>query len=149
MKNAMTATLEYLSFLSKHIKKSDTRMVLESSLIALGISSKDKAFRYLSEAVLLYHRDPSLLVVDGIYKEIAAAEENCTVQRVEITIRRAIGKAWQKRDKKTWRRFFPNCERMWPKAPTNRNFIAALADFLSLWEGCYDSFHKEVTAIED
>ena len=81
-------------------------------------------YQYLCRGLDLFARDPSQPLTKTLYPAVAAPF-GVTAQAVEHGIRDAIRDAWQRRDDAVWQRYFPGCG----KCPTNRTFLATLAEF--------------------
>ena len=96
-------------------------------LLNLNIPAKRRGFRCLEVAIELYEQDPGQSVTKVLYPEIAKRVGGNKVG-VERAIRAAVHTAWARRDERMWRMYFPvGGEGMVPR-PTNRSFIAALAE---------------------
>ena len=92
--------------------------------LRLGIHRQ--GYKCLVIAVPLYAADSSQSLSKGIYP-LVAAELGCSDwHAVERAIRLVILDGWAQRDGNVWARYFPGQEKM----PTNKQFIAALAERL-------------------
>ena len=141
-----TPQIPYVLFAAQHLRGYDVTVFLELVLHELGFSRRGYGRCYLKEAVQIYCNDYKQLLVDGIYQQVAGiVGPGCTKYQVEVVIRRAVHSAWKRRDAAVWALFFPGCEKAWTKAPSNSQFIAALATLVELWK-TYRA--KEVTSCE-
>lgn len=80
----------------------------------------------LRVAVPLFLQDPKQSMVDELYPAVAVLRNRDNWQQVERAIRTAKEYAYAHRDDTVWSTYFPDTSR----CPTNKNFIARLADFL-------------------
>lgn len=127
--------LPYILFQARFLQAQDVSVFLELMFQDLGISARGYGRYYLREAVLSYCNDPKQLLVDGIYQQVAKrAGSACSKYQVEVTVRRTIQNAWKRRNREYWMQYFPKCEHLWKKPPTNAQFIAAAAALVVLWE---------------
>ena len=100
----------------------------------IGVPANIKGYRYLREAIKLAVEDLERInnMTECIYKPIALAD-NSTPKRVRTAIMRAIEIAWDRGDLDTLQSFFGYTVSNTKGKPTNSEFIALLADKLSLW----------------
>jgi len=107
--------------------KIDPANYVTTLLLSLDISTKHNGFAYLREAVLLMAKDPAQSVTKVLYPEVARIC-GCSKENVERSIRTALDRAWEKRDREKWQQFFPSAQ----QRPTNAVFISRLAETLLL-----------------
>ena len=102
---------------------------VSNMLAALNVQVKRKGHTYLETAIELYRKDPCQSVTKVLYPTVAKI---CGGSRdsVERAIRSAIHAAWNRRDEKVWRLYFPTCREGVVPRPSNTTFIATLADLL-------------------
>ena len=100
----------------------------------IGVPANIKGYRYLREAIKLAAEDLDRInnMTECIYKPIALSD-NSTPKRVRTAIMRAIEIAWDRGDLDTLQSFFGYTVSNTKGKPTNSEFIALLADKLSLW----------------
>ena len=100
----------------------------------IGVPANIKGYRYLREAVKLAVEDIDRInnMTECIYKPIALAD-NSNPKRVRTAIMRAIEIAWDRGDLDILQSFFGYTVSNTKGKPTNGEFIALLADQLSLW----------------
>ncbi len=100
----------------------------------IGVPANIKGYRYLREAIKLAAEDLDRInnMTECIYKPIALAD-SATPKRVRTAIMRAIEIAWDRGDLDTLQSFFGYTVSNTKGKPTNSEFIALLADKLSLW----------------
>ena len=99
----------------------------------IGVPAHIKGYQYLREAIILTINDMDIInaVTKVLYPEVAK-KFNTTPSRVERAIRHAIEVAWDRGDIETLQRFFGYTVSNIKGKPTNSEFIAMIADCLSL-----------------
>ena len=106
---------------------------LASLFLTIGIPAHIKGYQYLREAIMLAIDDMDVInsVTKVLYPEVAR-KFNTTPSRVERAIRHAIEVAWDRGDLETLQKFFGYTVSNIKGKPTNSEFIAMIADCLSL-----------------
>ena len=106
---------------------------ISNLLLAMGIPAHIKGYQYLREAIKLVIETPGM--IGGITKELypaIARRFGTTSSKVERAIRHAIEVAWSRGRVDTLNKAF-GCEVAQPdEKPTNGEFIALIADKLSM-----------------
>ena len=99
----------------------------------IGVPAHIKGYQYLREAIILTIRDMDMInaVTKVLYPEVARKFET-TPSRVERAIRHAIEVAWDRGDIEVLQKFFGYTVSNIKGKPTNSEFIAMIADHLSL-----------------
>ncbi len=99
----------------------------------IGVPAHIKGYQYLREAIILTINDMDVInaVTKVLYPEVAR-KFNTTPSRVERAIRHAIEVAWDRGDVETLQKFFGYTVSGIKGKPTNSEFIAMIADCLSL-----------------
>ena len=99
----------------------------------IGVPAHIKGYQYLREAIILTINDMDIInaVTKVLYPEVAR-KFNTTPSRVERAIRHAIEVAWDRGDIETLQKFFGYTVSNIKGKPTNSEFIAMIADCLSL-----------------
>ena len=99
----------------------------------IGVPAHIKGYQYLREAIILTIQDMDMInaVTKVLYPEVAK-RFGTTPSRVERAIRHAIEVAWDRGDVETLQRFFGYTVSGIKGKPTNSEFIAMIADNLSL-----------------
>ena len=100
-----------------------------SMLHELGLGVHRLGYTHLTLAVPLYAKDMTQSLSKEIYPHIARCFGYPDWHCVERSVRTAILDAWDRRNPETWERYFPEET----KAPTNKKFIATLAERLEQW----------------
>ena len=114
-------------------KRLPTAQELRTFFIKLGAPINNKGFDYLVQATLLTLDNPAMLesITKELYPEVAK-RFGTTPSRVERAIRHAIEVAWDRGDIEVLQKFFGYTVSNIKGKPTNSEFIAMIADCLSL-----------------
>ena len=99
----------------------------------IGVPAHIKGYQYLREAIILTIGDMEIInaVTKALYPAVAKKFDT-TPSRVERAIRHAIEVAWDRGDLETLQKFFGYTVSNIKGKPTNSEFIAMIADNLSL-----------------
>ena len=99
----------------------------------IGVPAHIKGYQYLREAIILTIHDMEMInaVTKVLYPEVAK-NFGTTPSRVERAIRHAIEVAWDRGDIEVLQKFFGYTVSNIKGKPTNSEFIAMIADYLSL-----------------
>ena len=99
----------------------------------IGIPAHVKGYQYIRDAILMVVEDISLLgaVTKELYPGIAKKYDTAS-SRVERGIRHAIQLAWERGNKDSLKRIFGYSMNIENQKPTNSEFIALLADKLTM-----------------
>ena len=98
----------------------------------IGVPAHIKGYQYLREAIILTINDMEMInaVTKVLYPEVAK-KFSTTPSRVERAIRHAIEVAWDRGDIEVLQKFFGYTVSNIKGKPTNSEFIAMIADYLS------------------
>ena len=105
--------------------KTDPTVCVRNLLLSLNISTKHNGFAYLREAILLMAKDPTQSVTKVLYPEVARLC-GCHKENVERSIRTALDRAWEHRDRELWQKYFPKAQ----QRPSNAVFLSRMAEAL-------------------
>ena len=110
-----------------------TESLVTEIIHEIGIPAHIKGYQYLREAILLAIDDMDIInsVTKVLYPAVAK-KFNTTPSRVERAIRHAIEVAWDRGDIETLQKFFGYTVSNIKGKPTNSEFIAMIADRMSL-----------------
>ena len=99
----------------------------------IGVPAHIKGYQYLREAIIIAVGDMDVInaITKVLYPQVAKTFQT-TPSRVERAIRHAIEVAWDRGDLDTLQRFFGYTVSNTKGKPTNSEFIALIADKLSL-----------------
>ena len=111
----------------------DLEAVVTDIIHEIGVPAHIKGYQYLREAIILTIHDMDMInaVTKVLYPEVAK-KFGTTPSRVERAIRHAIEVAWDRGDIETLQKFFGYTVSNIKGKPTNSEFIAMIADCLSL-----------------
>lgn len=99
----------------------------------IGVPAHIKGYQYLREAIGLAVEDMDIInAVTKVLYPTVAKKFNTTSSRVERAIRHAIEVAWDRGDLETLQKFFGYTVSNAKGKPTNSEFIAMIADRISL-----------------
>ncbi len=99
----------------------------------IGVPAHIKGYQYLREAIILAVNDMDVInAVTKVLYPAVAKKYGTTPSRVERAIRHAIEVAWDRGDLETLQKFFGYTVSNIKGKPTNSEFIAMIADCLSL-----------------
>lgn len=99
----------------------------------IGVPAHIKGYQYLREAIMLTIRDMDIInAVTKVLYPAVAKRFGTTPSRVERAIRHAIEVAWDRGDLDTLQKYFGYTVNSCKGKPTNSEFIAMIADHLSL-----------------
>ena len=113
---------------SEHLETLVTSVIHE-----IGVPAHIKGYQYLREAIMITVRDMDVInaVTKILYPEVAKRYAT-TPSRVERAIRHAIEVAWDRGDLETLQKYFGYTVSNAKGKPTNSEFIAMIADRLTL-----------------
>ena len=112
------------------------RTCVSRMLRDLNFAVHRTGYRHLITAIIRYTQDDSQCLSKEIYPHVARSFGYSDWRAVEHSIRTSIHQAWRHRDPAVWNSYFPGL----PHPPTNKHFIATLAEMLKekpshFWEG--------------
>ena len=136
MENTIDLTLKRVLFFARRLQGCDPMCVIILVLIDLQVDSHRDGFSYLKHAIERFYREPGHLQKD-IYPAVAerySVEINSA--QMDTAIRKVIEDAWKRRDDRIWRYYFQPDRNGRFRKPSNAEFIAKIAIFVELWQGC-------------
>ena len=111
----------------------DLEVVVTEMIHQLGVPAHIKGYHYLRRAIIHSVNDPEMLEsVTKLMYPTVAKEYSTTPSRVERAIRHAIEVAWDRGDLETLQKYFGYTVSNVKGKPTNSEFIAMIADRLTL-----------------
>ncbi len=118
-------------------REAPDRQTLEREITAIihdiGVPAHIKGYQYLREAIGLAVEDMDVInAVTKILYPTVARKFDTTASRVERAIRHAIEVAWDRGDLETLQKYFGYTVSNTKGKPTNSEFIAMIADRISL-----------------
>ena len=135
----LPSLMEQMRFAVQGEEKEETSYspALESRVTAIihevGVPAHIKGYQYVREAIMIAVEDMDVInaVTKVLYPEVAK-RFGTTPSRVERAIRHAIEVAWDRGDLETLQKYFGYTVNSAKGKPTNSEFIAMIADRLSL-----------------
>ena len=111
----------------------DLEAMVTDIIHEIGVPAHIKGYQYLREAIILTINDMEIInaVTKVLYPEVAR-KFGTTPSRVERAIRHAIEVAWDRGDIEVLQKFFGYTVSNIKGKPTNSEFIAMIADSLTL-----------------
>ena len=111
----------------------DLEALVTDIIHEIGVPAHIKGYQYLREAIILTINDMEMInaVTKVLYPEVAR-KFNTTPSRVERAIRHAIEVAWDRGDIEVLQKYFGYTVSNIKGKPTNSEFIAMIADSLTL-----------------
>ncbi len=115
------------------LQESDIESMVTAVIHEIGVPAHIKGYQYLREAIKIAVKDMDVInaITKVLYPQVAKTFDT-TPSRVERAIRHAIEVAWDRGDLETLQRFFGYTVSNTKGKPTNSEFIALIADKLSL-----------------
>ena len=135
--SAMRERVRQLTGLGAAVPEMPQRQNLEGQVTSIihevGVPAHIKGYQYLREAIILAVNDMDVInaVTKVLYPEVAK-RFGTTSSRVERAIRHAIEVAWDRGDLETLQKYFGYTVSNAKGKPTNSEFIAMIADRLTL-----------------
>ncbi len=114
-------------------QEADLEAVVTDIIHEIGVPAHIKGYQYLREAIILTIKDMDVInaVTKVLYPEVAKRFAT-TPSRVERAIRHAIEVAWDRGDIEVLQKYFGYTVSNIKGKPTNSEFIAMIADSLTL-----------------
>jgi two-component system response regulator (stage 0 sporulation protein A) len=111
--------------------RKDARDTVTRLLISLGMSSKQRGYACIREAVLYLLEDRQQSMTKELYPAVA---DRCSgnANQVEKAIRDTIYKAWKLQDREIWPLYFRPCADGTIPKPSNAEFLTRLAEAVLL-----------------
>ena len=119
--------------LSAKSSQTNIETLVTNIIHEIGVPAHIKGYQYLREAIIIAVNDMDVInaITKVLYPQVAKTFQT-TPSRVERAIRHAIEVAWDRGDLDTLQRFFGYTVSNTKGKPTNSEFIALIADKLSL-----------------
>ena len=118
---------------SRAVSAPDLESMVTDVIHEIGVPAHIKGYQYLREAIILTINDMEMInaVTKVLYPEVARKFDT-TPSRVERAIRHAIEVAWDRGDIEILQKYFGYTVSNIKGKPTNSEFIAMIADNLTL-----------------
>ena len=133
----MYAARKHAKCLARDMNRCGKRYIVHIALKELGVPSGQDGFTLAKTTILMLCENRFCKLKNGAYLAAGAlADPPMDNDQVYQAINRVIRNAWETRNEKVWRCYFPECAPGFEECPSNRDFLFAVADFVELWQGC-------------
>lgn len=130
--NALRVRLMDMVFHPEEVtSKPDLQAQTATHLHILGMPAHLDGYRLLIIGIPIFCKDPHQKITKELYPSIASII-NKDGRSVEHSIRHAIETIWKKRDETVWAKYFPPDAHGKSLCPTNKVFLARMAQILQL-----------------
>ena len=114
------------------VPKEDLTAQTAILLHSLSFGPHLDGYQQLCAGIPLYAKNPGIRLSKELYPQIAEEFHLPDARTVEHSIRKAIAAAWVRMNPVVWTKFFPSDPDGNIPCPTNKQFIARLAEFIEL-----------------
>ena len=136
MDSTMRPALKHAKCLAREMNKCNRRYIIHIALKELGMPSSQDGFPLAKSTIQILCENPFCRLRDGAYTAAGIlSDPPMDNEQVDQAIRRAIKAAWNNRNEKMWKYYFPESSSGKMTCPSNRDFLTAVADFVELWQG--------------
>ena len=133
----MYAARKHAKCLAKDMNRCGRRYIVHIALKELGVPSGQDGFALAKSTILMLCENRFYRLANGAYLAAGAmADPPMGNDQVCQAITRGIKYAWDHRNEKLWKCYFPEGTPGSGECPSNRDFLFAIVDFVELWEGC-------------
>lgn len=133
----MFAARKHAKCLARDMNRCGKRYIVHLALKELGIPSGQDGFPLAKTTILMLCENRFCKLKNGAYLAAGAlADPPMDNDQVYQAISRGIHNAWEARNEKVWRCYFPEGSPGHAECPSNRDFLFAVVDFVELWQGC-------------
>ena len=133
----MFAARKHAKCLARDMNRCGKRYIVHLAMKELGVPSGQDGFPLAKTTILMLCENRFCKLKNGAYLAAGAlADPPMDNDQVYQAINRVIRNAWEARNEKVWRCYFPECAPGIEECPSNRDFLFAVADFVELWQGC-------------
>lgn len=116
---------------------------VEEMLHRLSVPVHQRGYACLREVLMEELRNPGQQVTKTLYPAVAK-KCNGSLKQVERAIRCVILKAWAQRDEAVWQELFPAKRGVPAECPTNKAFIAAVADRIASESSARNTYLRKI-----
>lgn len=131
MPSVNTVRLRLADMLQQAKSEQDSRSEISRCLLSLQFMPHLEGYKLLCAGIPLYARDPRQKLSNELYPSVAKICGCSDGRAVEKSMRNAIDAAWKARDKQVWAKYFPCAIEDGASCPSNKVFIARMAEFIS------------------
>ena len=131
MPSVNAVRLRLMDMLQQRQEAPDDRTKTANHLYAMQFMPHMDGFGLLCTGIPLFAQNPKQKLSIELYPQVAKLCGCSDGRAVEKTIRNAIEAAWKVRDKTVWTKYFPVAIEDNASCPSNKVFIARLAELLN------------------
>ena len=122
---------------AKDLSKCSNRYIVQLALKELRVPSGQDGFPLAKLAVLMLSENRFQKLTNGVYTIVGEqVDPPMSDDQVCQAINRVVKHAWENRNMKIWRYYFPEGTPGHAECPSNKEFLIAIVDFVELWQGC-------------
>lgn len=126
----MNSALDAVDFMVRHLGRNNLPAAVKCIMIQLYMPSDMAGYSSLILSIPAFCEDRDQSVTKELYVDLAK-QLGVSKWKVEKDIRDLIRVAWKRRDRDIWWAYFPT-----EKKPSNKQFVARIADVVDLWQEC-------------
>ena len=131
------AARKHAKAFAKDLSRCGKRYIVQIALKELCGSTDIDGFPLAKTTILILCENRFCRLNNGAYQMAGEqAEPPMDNNQVCQAINRIVKIAWENRNMKLWRCYFPEGTPGHAKCPSNKEFLFAVVDFVDLWEGC-------------
>jgi hypothetical protein len=112
--------------------KADLNAQAAVLLHSLNFPTHLDGYQQLCVGIPIFAKNPNMRLSKELYPQIARQFSLPDARTVEHSIRKAVASAWVRKDPAVWAKFFPADPNGEFLCPTNKEFIAHIAEHLDL-----------------
>lgn len=139
----MVETLRHAKMYARYFDLCNIQSIAVAILIELNVPTKRVGFEYLKKSIILFCDDPTQTITKEIYYEVVnSLSERTHWRTVERNIRYTIDAAWENKDDRIWKIYFPISKDGEIVKPSNAEFISMIGYFIQLLNGFISEVDK-------
>lgn len=137
MESKNDAVWRRAKFLAQHSDKNEIQSMTLLIMYDLGIPLNCSGFDYLKNVVPIALKRPSQIVLKELFLEVGEQYVPAVgYSTMDSAIHDVVEKAWKYGRRNRWMYYFPDYLVQNEDPPSNTEFIAGMAYFLEMWQGC-------------
>lgn len=140
----MDVALERAQVIARYLSHCDRKYIIHIIMKEAGLDSSRDGFAYAKAAAGILYENPTATLSNGVYMAAGMLyNPPAGEKQVENAIHKAIEAAWRKERGRIWCVLFPGNKSIQHRCPSNKEFLAAVVDFVELWEGFAEEVRYE------
>lgn len=130
------ASRKHAKCLARDMNKCSYRYIVHIALKELLVPSDQDGFVLAKHVVLMLCEDRLCRLKDEAYASAGELKDPpLNNDQVYQAIHRGVQHAWENRNMRIWKCYFPKGTQGHAACPSNREFLFAIVDFVELWQG--------------